>query len=218
MKTRLGLFVILTLLLTACYIPTPTPPPVTPTPPPATTVPALFADDFSDPAGCWVTLDDADGRIVCQDGALLMDNYGAGTTLFAGPGREFDNAAIAVDVTWRDGSQDNWMGIACRMQDNGDSYVFLVSADGFYLLARYADGTPMPLDGPTASTAIHTGAAANHLRAECAGPTLRLWVNDTLVSEQSDAVLTSGEVGLLLDAADDNPTGVSFDNFVVQTP
>ncbi len=214
MIQRARSLLLLTVLLLAACLPTPTAPPPT-VPPPTVPSGPLFQDDFSNPASGWLTADDEGGSIAYRDGALLVRNQGLGTALFTDAGLTVDDATIEVDVEWVDGTQDNWMGVSCRMQENNDNYAFLISADGFYLLARYSAGVAQPLDGPNPAAAVRTGAAVNHMRVECRGDSLRLWVNDTLLSEQRDGTLTEGIVGLLVDSLDGTPTEVRFDNFVV---
>lgn len=215
-----SLLVVVVLALAACY---PPPAPVTLTapptvPPPTATVPSglLLQDDFSDPNSGWLTMGDESGTIAYRDGALVVRNEGLGQALFTDAGLTVSDVTVEVDVEWRDGTQDNWMGVACRMQPNNDNYAFFISADGFYLVAEYSGGAAQPLDGPNPSTAIRTGAAVNHLRVECRGDSLRLWVNGTLLSEQRDGTLTEGLVGLLVDSLDGTPTEVRFDNFVAE--
>lgn len=200
------------LALAACL---PTPTPTSTSLPPTATSSLLFQDDFGDASSGWLTMDDEWGTIAYQDGAMVARNEGLGQALFTDAGLSVDDAVIEVEVEWRDGTQDNWMGVSCRLQENNDNYAFLISADGFYLVARYDGGLPQPLDGPNPAAAIRTGAAVNQMRVECTGPSLRMWVNDTLLSEQQDATLTSGLVGLLVDSLDGTPTEVGFDNFAV---
>ncbi len=200
------------LALAACF-PTPTPTPEPTTRP----VPSLpFQDDFSNPNSGWLTMDDEWGKVAYENGALVIRNEGQGRALFTDVGLTADNVTVEVDVEWAAGTQDNWMGVSCRMQENNDNYAFLISADGFFLVARYSGGMPQPLDGPNPSNAIRIGAAVNRLKVECQGQELRLWVNGTLLSEQRDATLTSGLVGLLADSLDGTPTEVRFDNFTAR--
>lgn len=209
MRRQRLLLLLFALTLAACRSPTAIPT-VTPTGP-------LFWDDFSDPASGWSTLDDADGWIAYQDGALVIHNEGRGTALVTSPGRTFGDSVIEVEAVWSGGTEDNWMGPVCRMQEN-NGYAFLISADGYFLLARYLEGEGVSLDGPLPSEIIQAGNVVNQLRAECAGQTLRLWVNDVLLSEKTDAAFAAGEAGLLVDSLDGTPTEVRFDHFVVRRP
>ncbi|MBN1953514.1 MAG: hypothetical protein JW900_00565 [Anaerolineae bacterium] len=203
----------LLVILVACQPVTATPPPPSPTP-----APPFFADDFRDPSSGWLTMEDDNGRIAYQDGKMTIRSEGRGSALLTTPGFLLEDAIIEVDVEWVDGTMDNWMGVLCRMTENEDGYIFLISADGFYLVGLYLDGVATALDGPTTSELIRTGAAVNHVQVECNGQELRLWVNDTLLSEQTASTLASGDVGLMADSLDGNPTEVHFDNFVVQRP
>ena len=65
---------------------------------------------------------------------------------------------------------------------------------------------------------IKTGAAVNHLRADCNGDTLTFYINGFKIAEARDSTLTHGDVGLLAGTFDQPGVDVIFDNFVVMKP
>jgi len=66
--------------------------------------------------------------------------------------------------------------------------------------------------------AIIQGYATNHLRADCIGSTLTLYVNDQMVAVATDSSLASGDVGLVGGTFDIPSSTFEFDNFVVYQP
>jgi hypothetical protein len=114
------------------------------------------------------------------------------------------------------------MGIICRYQDSENFYYFLVSSDGYYAVGKVKDGTE-ELIGTTDMRqdkrgVIHTGAADNHLRADCVGDTLTLYANGAKLFQAQDSDFARGNVGLIAGSYDDAPITVYFDNFVVTKP
>ena len=69
-----------------------------------------------------------------------------------------------------------------------------------------------------ATDAIQQGAATNHLRADCVGETLTLYVNDAAVAEAQDTDFASGDVALMAGSYDDPGVEILFDDFVVKQP
>ena len=68
------------------------------------------------------------------------------------------------------------------------------------------------------TTAIMQGVAINHLRADCVGETLTLYVNGQPVGMAQDADLADGDVGLLAGTFGQRGADAVFDNFIVLKP
>jgi hypothetical protein len=66
--------------------------------------------------------------------------------------------------------------------------------------------------------AVKQGDATNHLRGDCVGSTLTLYVNGQQVASVTDTSFTSGDIGLTVGTFDDPNAAVTFDNFVVNEP
>jgi hypothetical protein len=65
---------------------------------------------------------------------------------------------------------------------------------------------------------IAQGKAINHLRADCIGETLSLYVNGVLLKSVRDPDYTTGDVGLLAGTFEEPGTEVYFDSFTVLKP
>jgi hypothetical protein len=68
------------------------------------------------------------------------------------------------------------------------------------------------------SDKILKGDATNHIRADCVGDTLTLYVNGEKLAEAKDSDFTSGDVGLMAGTFDQVGVDIRFDNFVVSRP
>ena len=68
------------------------------------------------------------------------------------------------------------------------------------------------------NTAVNMGDAQNHIRADCIGNTLTLFVNSQQVSTAQDSSFTGGDVGLFAGTYDTPGTDIYFDNFMVTAP
>jgi hypothetical protein len=73
-------------------------------------------------------------------------------------------------------------------------------------------------DSMLESSKINQGSAANHIRFDCVGSTLSLYVNGSLVDQQTDSAYTVGNTGLIAGTFDSAGTDILFDNLVVYKP
>ncbi len=180
----------------------------------------LYQDNFSDPSSGWGELNGDPGVAAYTDGAYHIYIKSANVNLWAHPGMDFATVHLEVDATTAGGPQENRMGLICRMKDDANFYYFVISADGYYGIGKVKDGawSLLNADAMQPHNAIHTGAQQNHIRADCIGSLLILYVNDQLVGSAEDSEFITGDVGLLAGAFDLPGVDVYFDNFVVLKP
>ena len=179
----------------------------------------LFQDDFANFASGWEHVNSAEGLMDYDNGVYRIQVNKGNTNMWATPGKTFNDARIEVDVVKIGGPDTNRAGIVCRVNGN-DLYFFIITNDGYYGVGKTVNRNSTLL-GQTAfaqSSAIKTGLAINHLRADCAGPTLSFYVNGFLVSQVIDSTLTSGEVGVTVGTFDDANVDMVFDEFFVLQP
>jgi hypothetical protein len=96
--------------------------------------------------------------------------------------------------------------------------VLQVTDTGSYAIYKLTGGQWEALAEFGQSAAIQTGAATNHLRADCVGDTLTLYVNDEKVAEAQDLDFASGDVALMAGSYDTPGVEILFDDFVVRQP
>ncbi len=186
----------------------------------AATGKVLFADDFSDVDSGWphrfeetVITDYAQGGYRLWVNNTQADVWGL-------PELELEDAVIEVDATMIGGPLTNDFGAICRYVDRDNFYFFEITSDGYALIGMYSGGEWMALssDKYQPSEAIHQGEATNHMRAECVGSSLRLYANNSLVAQVTDATFANGGVGLIAGTFDEAGTDILFDNFKVLRP
>lgn len=180
----------------------------------------LFEDDFSDPTSGWNRVTTNKGQTDYADGVYRIFVNDSNLDIWSKPGRDFQDVRIEVDVLKVGGERDNRFGIICRAVASDRFYTFVISSDGYYGIGKIS-GQEYRLIGMEAlqpSGAIRLGSALNHLRADCIGDTLTLYVNDQKLAEVRDGELASGDAGLIAGTYETPGTDIRFDNFVVYQP
>ncbi len=179
----------------------------------------LFKDDFSRPVTGWNRLQ-ADGGTMDYDGGGYRFLVNAlNTNFWSTPSRNLSDVRLEVDSGKLAGPDENRIGLICRFTKT-DYYFFLISSDGFYGIGIFKDGKAMLL-GQTemqGSANIRTGMAINHLRADCTGEKLTLYINGFETASVQDSTLKSGDIGLLVGTFNQPGVDVIFDNFVAMKP
>lgn len=193
---------------------------------PQATAPAagtiLFEDDFSNPATGWDRLQAAEGVMDYDAGGYRMLVNALDTNFWSTSHRVFEDVRIEVDAGKLGGPEENRVGLICRYTESS-YYFFIITHDGYYGIGHFINGntTLIGRDQMAPSAAIHTGVNINHLRADCIGNTLTLYVNGQLIEEVGawqDEALKQGEVGLLTGTFGQPGVDMIFDNFVVIQP
>jgi hypothetical protein len=181
----------------------------------------IFYDYFSDKSNNWDQVTYSSGTTDYYNDAyrisINVSNYDA----WANPGnKSFTDTSTEVDATKNSGPDDNDFGIVCRYTDTNQFYYAIISSDGYYAIMKMtSDGAkPVGEDSMLESEKIIQGTNTNHLRFDCIGSTLTLYVNRYMVDQQKDADYTSGNVGLIAGTFDTVGTDILFDNFIVYKP
>lgn len=209
-----GVFIFLVLSM-----PTPGTPPPGPTPPPGT---VLFRDDFSDPASGWYQVHRQVGEVSYVPGGYEVRVSSQHRTITA-PNQHLQNygdVRVEVDATAAGGPLDNGFGIVCRYRDDDDYYMLWATSEGTYAIGKVGLGHWLILATSRAATsaAIRQGYATNHLRADCNGDTLALWVNGQRLLSVQDADFRAGGIRLAAFANDAPDVSIVFSNLVVSQP
>jgi len=181
----------------------------------------LFQDDFASNTTSWPTIRTEEGITDYENGVyrilVSLDNQ----DYFATPDLSLQNdVRIEVDATKVGGSDDNDFGILCRYQDNNNFYQFVISSDGYVGILSVVDGSMQSLsdENLVENSVVNKGDAQNHIRADCIGDTLTLYVNGQQVSTAQDNIFNGGDAGLFAGTYDVPGTDIHFDNFIVTAP
>jgi hypothetical protein len=180
----------------------------------------IFQDDFSRPSSGWDRYHDITYSSDYSEGGYRIHVLAPNTDAWSNPRLDLADVRVEVDVTKLGGPDNNVFGVLCRYQDARNFYFFLASSDGYAGIGVYKDGRRRLLSHETLlpSSAIQRGQASNHLRADCEGHRLRLYVNGLLVAEAQAAEWGRGDIGLLAGSYDLPGTDVLFDNFSALQP
>lgn len=196
--------------------------------PSETTLYKEYKDDFSSPNSGWdsTTFDDGSFRQYQDDGYGIYVNTPDSVMVSVweySSGRFIRDLRIEVDVTNRPGGPvDSYMGIFCRYartDKGGDFYTFFISNDGFASIAKVVgDNTTYLTEEWVETPAINKGGVVNHIRADCIGDTLALYINEQQVASVTDSDLDGEYVGLAVGTRNVAGADVFFDNFIVTSP
>lgn len=207
MRASLGAFGIC-ILGAACTLVGPSPPGT-----------VLFQDDFSRRSSGWPEQDQPGFQMGYDDGAYRIFIAGPQTLAWSTPRFDVSDVRLEVDTS-TEGPLDNALGLICRYQDPGNFFFLMISSDGFAGIGQVRDGERSMLSGIAMlpSDAILQGSGPNHLRADCIGPRLSLFINGMLAQEAVVAGWPSGDVGVIAGSYDQPGVVVWFDNFGILQP
>ncbi|MBA7594375.1 hypothetical protein ES703_01316 [subsurface metagenome] len=180
----------------------------------------LFSDNFSDPSSGWVTYDESDGKVAYQNGYFYIKDYtNPEWAMYGEAQRYFTDFILEVETWLVGGTDDNWQAIGCRLENEDNYYDFRISADGYYIIAKWFNGNDTVFAGPTYSSYINQGVGAvNLIHIECIGSSLSLSVNGHLLKQVTDTSFSGGDIALAANALSGTFTEVAFDNLVITEP
>jgi len=180
----------------------------------------LFQDDFSDPSSGWNQVSTDQGATDYADGVYRILVNETNLDIWSKPGVEFGDVRIEVDAIKVGGDRDNRFGVICRAIDQNSFYTFVISSDGYFGIGKIKgeDYQLIGMDALQRSDAIKLGSEDNHIRADCIGKVLTLYVNGQWLTAVEDLEFALGGVGLIAGTYDKPGTDIRFDNFVVYQP
>ncbi len=212
------------------FFSSPTPIPSATTLPTATPLPTLpptpqgqlLADDFSEPgSGFAVTRrDDPDGNVAYAPDALQITVLTKGIEWFSWSGRvNTTDVAIEATVQQVSGPAQSEMALVCRWQDSDNYTAFAISGAGVYSIWQKRDGATTRFVDWTPAPALTAGTGAIHrVRAICAGPTLSLEADGSILGEAADPNPVSGDIALMAGLREEGELVVTFDDVRVAAP
>ena len=181
----------------------------------------LFSDDFSSTSYNWDSASDTNMTTDYYNSTYRILVNVANYDAWSNPDElNFIDARIEVDATKNGGPDTNDFGVICRYKGLDGYYYGIISSDGYYgIYKKTADGgKQLGLGGEQFSDKILTGSATNHIRFDCVGSTLTLYVNGTQIDQQTDPAYKDGNAGLIAGTYTETGTDILFDNFFVYMP
>lgn len=189
---------------TAGAAPGPTMPPNTPAP---TAAPSLV-DRFDNPNSGLPTSDESR----YEANQYVIRPSGAKRAVWASYNESF--AAMTVEVTVTITGANGMAGIVFWQAASDDYYVFAVTPDGYYQVARYDRGTWRALTAWAKSTALG-GAGPQRLKVETRGATITVSANDAPLTTTRAQTAGAGQVGMTAATFDRAGLSAAFTAFQV---
>ncbi len=179
-----------------------------------------YRDDFSDPSSGWNRIETIQGQTDYADGVYRILVNEPNLDIWSLAGLDLKDVRIEVDALKVGGERDNRFGVICRAASKDNFYTFIISSDGYYGIGKIVgqDYRLIGMDALQPHEAILKGSAANHIRADCIGDTLTLYVNGEKLAEVQDTDFSSGDIGLIAGTYQTPGTDIRFDNLVVYSP
>ncbi len=180
----------------------------------------LFYDDFSNTASGWLENSGKEGETSYFEGRYRITVNSANFDLWSNPQKSFTDTKVEVDTVKQGGPDGNRFGVQCRYTDADNYYFAVISSDGYYGIGKVVGGEQsfIPKNGMQVTDKIYAGSAVNHIRFDCVGTRLTLYVNGDYVDAVDDSDLKAGDVGVLAGTFEEKGTQMLFDNFVVFQP
>lgn len=180
----------------------------------------MYMDDFSDHDNGWATTVSEQGVVSYDQDAMRILIREPNADYWTTPGIQTGDSIASVDAMRVTGPVNNLYGEVCRWQNEDNYYAFLLSSDGYYGIIRVFQGERKVLTSGEmqTTTLIQPDHMANHLRADCVGNRLSLYLNWNKIAEVNDDTFSSGDTGLIASTLDEAGTDIRFDNFIVLDP
>jgi hypothetical protein len=181
----------------------------------------LFYDDFSDPSSGWDQVNEPSYATDYFENSYRIYENETMSDIWSNPDTlSFGDVTIEVDATKKAGPDDNDFGVICRYQDTNHFYYGIISSDGYFGIIKVtSDGSEtLGRENLEFSDSINQKYASNHIRLDCIGDVLTLYVNGDQLDQQTDGELATGNVGLIAGTYNTAGTDILFDNFIVLKP
>ncbi len=191
---------------------------ITPTPTITPQIGLLLTEDFSDPTSLyWIQKAGTNWSTWINNGVYVMNVKAPNVEISSGPTwLKIDEVALEADVIRKQGH--GYFGFACR--EVGTSYyTIFISTEGYFGFGETRGGAVTfirTIPSQLIDTAIN---AVNHIRGECRGDTLTLYINGKWAGQQKVEGIGPGYVSVLTGTTwKQSQVVVNFDNLQIWTP
>jgi predicted nucleic acid binding AN1-type Zn finger protein len=194
-------------------------PPTTKTTEPSQLVPPsklIYSDDFSNTSSGWPQESTEAGECYYKDGEFhgTVTKFDWAWWQYNRNAGRFSDFTLESDVRLVSGQNTSRYGLIFRCQDYDNFYLFLVSADGNYLMGTRLDGKWTELKRWTVSEYVEKDYSSNHLKVVCKGSQIEVYANGHYLTTIIDNSFADGYIGGIIDTSESN-AHVAFDNLKV---
>lgn len=174
---------------------------------------ARYVMDFADGAPGWFLPAEARFAARVEEGHLVLSLKPPRTVGWVLSPFSFRDGQVEVEGTLLEGPSSTDYGLILQAGE-GRFYRFAVSADGYYGVFLYEQGSWRIMVDWAMHAAIRTGRTTNHLRVRRAGAEMIFWVNGVEVARiQRGANEGGGRAGVSIGTMARGDTRVAFDRF-----
>lgn len=165
----------------------------------------LFHDDFTAKKS-WSVFKDSDYTLAYVKGGyrIFLNSEGGQASWL--DNISYTDINITAQISYTDGPSDGRFGVSCRVKKR-NFYSFEFSPNGWYAIEKYTSSENGSVSSTLAEGQMDTSAfskdAIFHLRGDCVGDTLTLYLNDAALLQVTDTSFASGGIGVIAN------TGVS---------
>jgi len=180
----------------------------------------LLEENFDDPLNPWLDKEGENWAVGNAGKKYFMSVYEPKIEITsARTWLKLDEVRIEADITHNNGN--GYYGFHCRESPGGNYYTVFITTDGYYGFGEnrndkltVLESGPLPeLDPPI------DPKGENHIRADCRGNALTLYVNGVAIDRTTIPGLGVGYVGMMIGTrSEDNRLTVYFDNLVIYAP
>jgi hypothetical protein len=196
---------------------TPPQPTATQTPPLPSTI--LYQADLSDPNSGWTVKSISVGSAGYGNGGYFIKIITPKQEIYSNTSKvSQEDVRIEVDASKLAGPERNDTGVDCRNEDNNNFYYGVIGNDGNVKIAAWINGHEKTIVKKPTTGVVNSGSATNHIRFDCIGNTLTLYVNGQQVLAATDSSLSGGDLGLFARTYETSGLDILFKNLVVYKP
>lgn len=188
-------------------------------PTPTDPVGLLLEEDFDDPYAPWMKKKGGNWATGIAKNMYFMSVYEPKVEITsARTWLKLDEVRIEADIIHNNGN--GYYGFHCRESPGGNYYTIFIHTDGFYGFGEnrndkltILESAPLPeLDPPI------DPKGENHVRADCRGNALTLYINGVAIDRTTVPGLGVGYVGMMIGTRlEDNRLTVYYDNLKIYT-
>lgn len=132
---------------------------------------------------------------------------------------KLDEVRIEADIIHNNGN--GYYGFHCRETPGGTYFTIFITTDGYYGFGENRDDKLTVLESgrlPELDPPIDP-KGENHVRADCRGNSLTLYINDVPIDRTTVQAWNIGYVGMMIGTRlEDNQITVYYDNLVIYSP
>ena len=177
----------------------------------------VLTETFDDPYAPWMKRKGGNWATGIAKKMYFMSVYGPKIEITsARTWLKLDEVRIEADITHNNGN--GYYGFHCRESAGGNYYTIFITTDGYYGFGEnrndqltVLESGPLPeLDPPI------DPKGTNHVRADCRGNALTLYINDVAIDRTTIQGLGVGYVGMMIGTRlEDNRLTVYYDNLMI---